>query len=295
MDLTAVANVFASILFDGLAYAMVLFVISVGLTITMGMMGFVNLAHGIFAMAGGYFTVAIMSKLGLPFIPALVIGSVLVGGLSLILEQWLYRPLYKAGELDQVLLSIGIVLMATAAFTWFFGPDPVGIKVPDWLTGQFDLGFREVPTYRLFMIVVGLCLAFSLWYAFEKTLIGARIRAAVDNPTMAAAVGINVNGLFRLVFALGSGIAALGGGLAVEILGMSPAFGTQYLVLFLIVVAVGGLGTIKGTLLAALLLGTVDNAGKYLWPEGGAFFIYALTIAILIMRPNGLVGREGRS
>jgi branched-chain amino acid transport system permease protein len=142
------------------------------------------------------------------------------------------------------------------------------------------------------MIVTGLILAAVLWYGFERTLIGARIRAAVDNRQMAESIGINVDRLFKLTFALGSGVAALGGGLAVDILGLSPGFAIQYLVLFLIVVAVGGLGTIKGTLVAALVLGIIDNGGKYLWPQGGAFFIYAVTIAILLMRPGGLYGKQ---
>ena len=295
MTSAELGNIASSIIFDGLAYAMLLFVISVGLTVTMGLMGFVNLAHGVFAMAGGYLTVAMMSTIGLPFLVALVSAAIVVAGASVILEKTLYRRLYKASELSQVLLSIGIVFMATAAFSWFFGPDPVGIDIPAWLKGQFDLGFRQVPTYRLFIICVGISLALILWFVFDKTLIGARIRAAVDNQSMAAAVGIDVDRLFRLVFAVGSGIAALGGGLAVEILGMSPNFASQYLVLFLIVVAVGGLGTIRGTLLAALLLGIVDNAGKYLWPAGGAFIIYAVTIAILLTRPGGLVSRYARS
>ncbi|MEZ5651991.1 MAG: branched-chain amino acid ABC transporter permease [Burkholderiaceae bacterium] len=280
-----------SILFDGLAYAMILFVISVGLTVTMGLMGFVNLAHGVFAMAGGYFAVALMSGLGLPFLLALPLSAVLVGIASLVLEPLFYRPLYRAGELDQVLLSIGLVLMVTGLFTWVFGPDPIHVDVPAWLSGQTDLGFREVPTYRLVMIVVGLVLAALLWYGFEKTLLGARVRAAVDNQRMAQCVGIDVDRLFKAVFCLGSAIAALGGGLAVEILGMSPIFGIQYLVVFLIVVAVGGLGTISGTLVAAMLLGVIDNAGKYLWPEGGAFFIYAVTIVALLLRPHGLFGK----
>ena len=281
-----------SIIFDGVAYAMILFVISVGLTVTMGLMGFVNLAHGVFAMAGGYIAVAFISRFGIPFLLALVLASLVVGLFSLVLERYLYRPLYKAPELDQVLLSIGLVFMATAAFTWFYGPDPIGIKVPAWLSGQVDLGVRTVPTYRLFIIVLGLVLAGLLWGLFERSLIGARVRAAVDNPDMAESIGINVDNLFRAVFAAGSAVAALGGALAVDILGMSPGFGAQYLVLFLIVVAVGGLGTIKGTLVAALVLGIIDNAGKYLWPAGGAFFIYALTIAILMVRPNGLFGRR---
>jgi branched-chain amino acid transport system permease protein len=284
--------VITSIVFDGVAYAMILFVISVGLTVTMGLMGFVNLAHGVFAMAGGYVAVSLISRLGLPFLLALVLAAVAVGLVSLVLERFLYRPLYKAPELDQVLLSIGLVFMATAAFTWFYGPDPIGIKVPPWLSGQVDLGVRMVPAYRLFIIVLGLLLAGILWWLFERTLIGARVRAAVDNPDMAESIGINVDNLFRAVFAAGSGIAALGGALAVDVLGMSPGFSAQYLVLFLIVVAVGGLGTIKGTLVAALVLGIMDNAGKYLWPAGGAFFIYALTILILMVKPNGLFGRR---
>jgi len=181
--------------------------------------------------------------------------------------------------------------MASGAFTYFFGPDPISVQIPDYLHGQIDLGVRSFPTYRVFMIAVGIAMALGLWISLERTLIGARIRAAVDNRPMAEAVGINVNRLFKLTFALGSGIAAIGGGLAIDILGLTPNFAIQYLVLFLIVVAVGGLGTIRGTFVAALALGIIDNAGKYLWPEGGAFFIYAVAIAILLWRPSGLFGR----
>ncbi len=280
-----------SIVFDGVAYAMILFIISVGLSVTMGMMGFVNLAHGVFAMAGGYFTVTAMTALGLPFLAALPAAAIAVGVASLLLERLLYAPLYRAGELDQVLMSIGLVFMAAAALTFAYGPGPVPIEVPDWLSGQVDAGFRTFPTYRVFLIAVGALLALVLWFGVERTTIGARIRAAVDNRRMAESVGIDVGSLFRLTFAVGSGVAALGGGLAVEVLGVSPGFAIQYLVLFLIVVAVGGLGTIKGTLVAALVLGVIDNAGKYLWPEGGAFIIYAVTIAILLVRPAGLFGR----
>jgi len=287
------SNVVVSIVFDGLAYAMILFIISVGLSVTMGLMGFVNLAHGVFAMAGGYFMTSLMSQIGVPFIPALLFAAIAVGIVSVVFERVFYAPLYKAGELDQVLLCIGLVFMATASFTYVFGPDPVTIKVPEELRGQLDLGFRRFPTYRVFMIGTGLLMALGIWYGFEKTMIGARVRAAVDNPMMAQSVGINVDGLFRFTFALGSGLAALGGGLAVDILGLSPSFAIQYLVLFLIVVAVGGLGTIKGAFVAALILGVIDNGGKYLWPEGGAFFIYVIAIVVLLLRPNGLYGRHG--
>ena len=290
------ANLFqitVSVLFDGLAFAMILFIISVGLSVTMGLMGFVNLAHGVFAMAGGYFMTSLMSQIGVPFIPALLLAAIAVGIVSVVFERVFYAPLYKAGELDQVLLCIGLVFMATASFTYVFGPDPVTIKVPEELRGQLDLGFRRFPTYRVFMIGTGLLMALGIWYGFEKTMIGARVRAAVDNPMMAQSVGINVDRLFRFTFALGSGLAALGGGLAVDILGLSPSFAIQYLVLFLIVVAVGGLGTIKGAFVAALILGVIDNGGKYLWPEGGAFFIYVIAIVVLLLRPNGLYGRHG--
>ena len=291
--MSQLSNVVVSIIFDGLAYAMILFIISVGLSVTMGLMGFVNLAHGVFAMAGGYFMTSLMSQIGVPFIPALLLAAIAVGIVSVAFERVFYAPLYKAGELDQVLLCIGLVFMATASFTYVFGPDPVTIKVPEELRGQLDLGFRRFPTYRVFMIGTGLLMALGIWYGFEKTMIGARVRAAVDNPMMAQSVGINVDRLFRFTFALGSGLAALGGGLAVDILGLSPSFAIQYLVLFLIVVAVGGLGTIKGAFVAALILGVIDNGGKYLWPEGGAFFIYVIAIVVLLLRPNGLYGRHG--
>ncbi len=280
-----------SIVFDGLAYAMILFIISVGLSVTMGLMGFINLAHGVFAMAGGYFVVSAMSALGIGFLPALALASLGVGAVSLLLERFLYAPLYKADELDQVLLSIGLVFMATAAFTYFYGPSPVTVEVPEALSGQIELAGRRFPAYRVFMIAIGVALAAMLWFAFERTLVGARVRAAVENRRMAESVGINVDKLFKLTFAVGSAVAALGGGLAVDVLGLSPGFAIQYLVLFMIVVAVGGLGTIRGPFVAALVLGVIDNGGKYLWPEGGAFFIYAVTIAILLARPAGLLGK----
>lgn len=280
-----------SILFDGVAYAMLLFIISVGLSITMGLMGFANLAHGAFAMLGGYVLVTLMLHAGIPFLLALVLAALVVALISIPFERFLYRRLYKASELDQVLMSIGLVFMATAGITYFYGPSTVAITVPAFLTGQIDLGFGTFPAYRTFTIAVGIVMIVALWYAFERTLVGARIRAAVDNRRMAQSIGIDVDRLFVLTFSVGSGLAALGGGLAIEIIGMSPTFALTYLVFFLIVVAVGGLGSVRGAFVAALVLGIVDTAGKYLWPDGGAFFIYALTIAILLAKPEGLFGR----
>jgi branched-chain amino acid transport system permease protein len=283
-----------SIVFDGLAYGMLLFIIAVGLSITMGLMGFINLAHGAFAMAGGYVTVSLTQGQGVPFLPALALAFLVVGGASIAFERLLYAPLYRASELDQVLLSIGLVFMATAAFTFFYGPSPQRVAVPDSLSGQVDLGLRAFPAYRVFLIAVGLGLMAALWLLFERTLIGARIRAAVDNRRMAQSVGVDVEALFTWTFAFGSGLAAVGGGLAVDVVGLSPTFAIQYLVFFLIVVTVGGAGSLWGAFIAALILGFLDNAGKYLWPDGGAFFIYVATVALLLRKPDGLFGRTER-
>lgn len=284
-------QVLVSILFDGLAYGMMLFIISVGLSVTMGLMGFVNLAHGVFTMAGGYATVALMGGAGVPFVAALLLAFAIVALASVPLERTVYARFYAGGELDQVMMSIALVFIAIAATTFVFGPQPQNLSLPSLLKGQVDLGLRAFPSYRVFLIGVGFALITALVLLFDKTLIGARIRATVDNRAMAQAVGIDVQRLFTLTFALGSGLAALGGGLAIEILGLTPTFAIQYLVLFLIVVAVGGLGSIRGAFAAALIIGLVENAGKYLWPEGGGFFIYAITLAILLVRPTGLYGR----
>jgi len=290
--LPPVANTIVSILFDGLAWAMFLFIISVGLSVTMGLMGVVNLAHGAFAMAGGYLVLTAMSAWGVPFLAALVITFVVVGAASVVFERALYSQLYVASELDQVLLTIGLAFMAIATYTYFYGPLPQAIRVPNFLLGEVHLGARSFPTYRVFLIVVGAALVAALWYAFERTNIGAKIRAAVDNRRMAQSVGINVDRLFTITFAVGSGLAALGGGLAIQLLGLTPSFAVIYLVFFLLVVAVGGSGSIWGTLAAALVLGISDTAGKYLLADAGSFAIYAVAVLILLIKPTGIYGRE---
>ena len=286
------ANIVISILFDGLAYAMFLFITSVGLSVTMGLMNFVNLAHGAFAMVGGYIVVSLTRSLGIDFVPALVIAAVLVGFISVPFERLLYRRLYKSSDLEQVLLTIGLAFMAIATFTYFYGPIPKSVPLPPWLEGDVNLGFRTFPSYRAFLIVVGVVLVTILWYAFERTNIGARIRAAVDNRRMAESVGINVDRLFTLTFAVGSGLAALGGGFAIQLFGLTPYFAVLYLVLFLIVVATGGLGSLKGTLLAALVIGIIDTGGKYMFPQAGNFFVYLITVVVLLIKPAGFYGRE---
>ncbi len=281
-----------SIVFDGLAYAMFLFIVAVGLSITMGLMNFVNLAHGAFAMAGGYVVVSLTRSLGVPFEVALVLASVIVGAASVVFERTLYRRLYKSTDLEQVLLTIGLAFMSIAAFTYFYGPIPKSVPLPSWLQGDVNLGFRNFPSYRAFLIVIGGVLIAVLWYAFERTNLGAKIRAAVDNRRMAQSVGINVDRLFTLTFAVGSGLAALGGALAIQLFGLTPNFALLYLVQILIVVAIGGMGSLKGTLLAALLVGVVETGGRYAFPHAGGFFIYALVVIVLLIRPAGFYGRE---
>jgi branched-chain amino acid transport system permease protein len=280
-----------SIGFHGLAFAMVLYLISVGLSVTMGLMGFVNLAHGVFAMAGGYLTTSLMKRLDAPFPLALLAAAALVALVSIALERLLYRRLYGGDELDQVLLTMGLIFMSFAAVTYVWGANPQPMQPPRWLSGQTDFGFRSFPTYRSFLILCGAAMVTALWLGLERTHFGMRIRAAVDNLRMAQSVGINTSRLFTWTFALGSGLAALGGGLGADLLAITPSYALDNLVYFLIVVAVGGLGSIRGPFVAAVLIGVTDTGFKYLLPELGAFFIYALTMAILLWRPRGLFGR----
>jgi len=287
----ALFNGLTTIIVFGLAYAMLLFIISVGLSVTMGLMGFVNLAHGAFAMLGGYLTVTFVVDAGVPFLGALAIAFILVAAISILFERGLYRWLYKRPELDQVMLTIGIVFASVWVVQTIWGTDPM--PVPRFMPGNVDLGIKTVPTFRVFMVVAGALIVAGLFFGLERTRFGAQIRAAVDNRRMAQSMGINVDRLFLITFALGSGMAALGGGLGGQILGgMKHTFAFDYLVVFLIVVAVGGLGNIRGTFVAALILGTVDFAGKYLFPDVGSFIIYAITIAILLIKPHGLFGKE---
>jgi branched-chain amino acid transport system permease protein len=282
-----------SILLGGMASGMVLFIVSVGLSVTMGLMGFVNLAHGGFAMLGGYAIVLAMRHWGLPFPAALALGFAAVALLSVLLERTLYARLYRASELDQVLFTIGLVFVMIASVTLTVGPESQRVVLPAWLDGQTDLGFIRYRTYSLALIASGTLLMLALWLGFERTRIGARIRAAVDNRRMAESVGVDVGRLFTITFALGSGLAAVGGGLGAEILGLDPQYPLRYLAYFLIVVAVGGLGRVTGVFFAALLIGVLDFTLKIYFPKGGTMFIYALTLIFLLARPQGMFGKHG--
>jgi branched-chain amino acid transport system permease protein len=280
-----------TLLFDGIAYGMLLFVLAVGLAVTLGLMNFVNLAHGAFAMAGGYVTVLLMNRAGVPFLATLPLAFLFTALAGALLERTLYRPMYSKPHLDQVLFSIGLVFMSISTAHYFFGAQQQPLQLPGFLRGQFDLPGLDIGVYRLFLIAVGLAVAVGLQWILTRTRFGAELRASVDNRRAARGLGISVDRVFSLAFALGSALAGLGGALGVETLGMDPEFPVKYIVYFLIVVAVGGSGNILGSLYASLILGITDVVGKYYLPQVGAFFIYAVMVVTLIFRPQGLFGR----
>jgi branched-chain amino acid transport system permease protein len=284
-----------TILFFGIAYGMILYLVSVGLSVTMGLMGFVNLAHGVFAMLGGYATVTLMNRFGVPFLPSLAIGCVLVAALGFVLERTLYRRFYGRSELDQVLFSFGLILVSVAIVRIVWGPLAQPIQLPDYLKGQVTVLGLTLPAYRLALVGFGAAVIGGLWFVFDRTLFGARIRAAVDDRAMAQSIGINTSRLFATAFGLGTGLAALGGGLGADVLAIAPAYPLQYIIYFLIVVAVGGLGNIKGPFVAALVIGASDSACRYFLPEAGSIFIFAFVFVVLIWRPNGIMERRKRS
>ncbi len=280
-----------TILFDGVAYGMLLFVLACGLAVTLGLMNFVNLAHGAFAMAGGYITAALMNRWGVPFLatlPLAFIGPAIIG---LVLERTLYKRLYNRSHLDQVLFSIGLVFMAVAAIDYTMGSQQQIVQLPTWLQGRVDVLGVQVGLYRSFIIVVCGVLVVALQLILTRTRSGSRLRAAVDDPRVARGLGINVSVIFATTFAVGSGLAGLGGALGAEILGLDPTFPLKFMIYFLIVVTVGGTTSITGPFLASLLLGIADVAGKYYVPSVGAFVIYTLMIVVLVLRPQGLFAR----
>ena len=283
---------FVGVLFDGFAYGMLLFLLSVGLSVTLGMMNFINLAHCAFGMLGGYVTVTLMNRLGWPFLASLPVAFVAAAVASVMLERTLYRRLYRASELDQCLLTIGIVFMSVAAAAYIYGTVQQPVRLPDYLQGSFVLAGVNFAVYRVFLVVNALVITLALVASLEWTRFGARVRAAVDNQRMARGLGIDVDRTFAITFALGGGLAGLGGALAIGIVGLDPAFAFAFLVYVLIVVSVGGLGSIRGSFAAAAVLGISDVAGKYYVPQLGAFLIYLVMVGLLMWRPTGLFGNR---
>ncbi len=280
------------VLFDGAAYGSLLFIISIGLSVTMGLMNFINLAHGAFAMVGGYACVLLMTRAGVPFLATLPVAFIVAALAGIVLERTLYQRLYKATHLDQVMFSIGLVFMSVAAASYFFGTSQQPVRLPGFLRGQVSILGLDVGAYRLFLIATVIAATIALHLMLLRTRFGAQVRASVDNAVVAAGMGINVNRVFAVTFALGSGLAGLGGALGIDVLGLDPTFPLKYMVYFLLVVAIGGAGTIKGGLVAALVLGTCDVAGKYYVPQIGSFIIYFLMVALMIAFPAGLFGRR---
>lgn len=278
-----------TILIDGLAYGMLLFVMAVGLAVTLGLMNFVNLAHGAFAMLGGYVTALTMNRLGMPFLATLPLAFAVPALVGLILERTLYAPLYKRSHLDQVLFSIALTFMAMTAADWLVGSQQQLITLPSWLQGRVEIWGVGIGRYRAFLIVICALLVVALQLVLSKTRFGARLRAAVDNPRAARGLGIGVSTIFATTFAVGSGLAGLGGALGIELIGLDPSFPFKMLVYVLIVVTIGGTASLTGPFIAAILIGIADVAGKYYLPEIGAFLIYLMMILLLIWRPQGLI------
>jgi len=280
-----------TILFDGIAYGMLLFVLACGLSVTLGLMNFVNLAHGAFAMAGGYITLILVNRAGLPFTAGLAIAFVATALIGVLFERTLYVHVYGKSHLEQVLFTIGLVFMSVAAVDYVMGSQQVFIQIPSVLEGRFEIFGVGVGRYRLLIIVICGLLTLALQLILSSTRFGSRLRASVDDARVARGLGINVNAVFTLTFAVGSGLAGLGGALGAEILGLDPTFPLKYMVYFLIVVTVGGTSSITGPFAASLLIGIADVAGKYYVPKFGAFVIYTIMIIVLILRPQGLFAR----
>jgi len=283
-----------TILYDGIAYGMLLFVLACGLSVTLGLMNFINLAHGAFAMVGGYCTVILVNRFGIPFalgLPIAFLVTALIGG---IFERTLYVHVYARSHLDQVLFTIGLVFMAVAGTDYFMGAQQVFIQIPSSLQGRFEVLGVGIGRYRLFIIVLCGILTIVLQLILMQTRFGSRLRASVDDARVARGLGINVNAVFALTFAFGSGLAGLGGALGAELLGLDPTFPLKYMVYFLIVVTVGGTSTMTGPFLASLLIGIADIFGKYYVPRFGAFVIYTVMIVLLLVRPQGLFARATR-
>ncbi|CAM5500811.1 branched-chain amino acid ABC transporter permease [Eoetvoesiella caeni] len=286
-------STFLTLLVDSVSYGMMLFLISVGLTITMGVMRIVNLTHSAFAMIGGFLTLWLATYGGLHYFVALPLGVAGTMLISLLLERTLYQWVYKGDALGQLLMTLGMTFVVTAIVKNIAGPQIQSIALPAVLTGQWAIGSVNISIYRLFVLGLSVVVAGGLWLCLEYTTFGARLRAAVDNPRMARCVGINVPLVFSITFAIGCGLAALGGAVGTQMLPLEPYYGLKYLVLVLIVVAVGGVGSLKGSLYSALLLGFIDTMGRYYIPALGGFIIYFAVLAILLLRPQGLVSRVG--
>ena len=280
-----------SVLVDGISYGMILFIISIGLSITMGLMRVVNMAHGGFAMLGGFITAA-AAWYGIRFELALVIAVVAVAIFAVPVERILLRRVYGRSELDQALLTIGMAFIVIATANLLFGATTTALVFPDYLQGSIAIGSHVMPRHRIAAIVAGLLVFGLLWLVIERTSFGIKTRAAVDNATAAQSIGIDTSRLYTLAFSIGAALAALGGIMGSQLMPMESTYALKYLVLVLAVVTVGGLGTIGGSFAAALLLGLIDTAAKYFVPHIASVAFYLTMFLVLTLRPQGLFGRK---
>lgn len=285
-------NLVASIAIDSVAYGMILFVISVGLSITLGLMRFVNLAHGVFAVAGGYVLITLASRLGLGFEIAALGAVLLVAAASIPLEALVVRRLYARSQLDQVLFTIGIVFVGMAGIGMTFGNGLQTVTLPSYLQGSLDIGFRVIPRQRLAALAVGIVVLLGLHWLLSRTRFGIQVKATVDLPNASEALGIRTARVYSAAFALGAGLAALGGIVGAELMPLDPYYPLKHLVAFLAVVSVGGAASPLGLLAAALLLGTIETTAKYFASDYATLLFYATMLAVLSWRPEGLFGRK---
>ncbi len=279
-------------LLNGLVFSLLLFLMAAGLSLILGLMDVVNLAHGGFYLFGGYIGLSMIRWLG-NFWLALLVAPLVAGGVGLVLQILFLRRL-QSRHLDQVLFTFGLALIASDLIRWNWGAYVESVPPPPQLNGAVTLLGNQFPIYRLSLIVFGALMAAALLLLLERTRIGATVRAGVSDSEMVSGLGIDIGLVFAAVFALGTGLAALAGVAAGPITSLYPGLDFEILILALVVVVIGGMGTLRGALLGALLVGMTDSLGKALIPEFSLFVIFALMALVLLVRPQGLLGqREG--
>ena len=279
-------------LLNSLSYGFLLFIITCGISIVFGILGVLNLAHGSIYLLGSYIGYSVIMKAGMPFWVAILAVPLIIAALGFLIEIVLLRPTYKLGHLSQVLLTFGLVYIFHDLFTMIWGKDVLSVNPPEALSSSIEMLGFTFPAYRLALIVIGAIIVLFLWYVQEKTKWGAVVRAGLSDKEMAGALGINIHLVFTLVFVFGSLLAGLGGVLGAPILGTYPGMEFSILILSLVVLVVGGLGSVSGTFMASLLVGFVETFSRYLVPELSLIITFALMAVVLVVRPQGLVGRK---
>jgi branched-subunit amino acid ABC-type transport system permease component len=283
-------NTFVIQLLNGLVFSLLLFLMAAGLSLILGLMDVVNLAHGGFYLFGGYIGLSMIRWLG-NFWLALLVAPLVAGGVGLLLQILFLRRL-QSRHLDQVLFTFGLALIASDLIRWNWGAYVESVPPPPQLSGAVILLGNQFPIYRLSLIVFGALMAAALLLLMERTRIGAMVRAGVSDSEMVSGLGIDIGLVFAGVFALGTGLAALAGVAAGPITSLYPGLDFEILILALVVVVIGGMGTLRGALLGALLVGMTDSLGKAIIPEFSLFVIFALMALVLLVRPQGLLGQR---